>query len=114
VVGLTAELRRDPPALDLFYRLHLATRRRQGVPTQPRRFFSLLHRHVIEPGLGFVALTRHGERCVSAGVFCAAGRTVTYKNGASDPRATELAPNHPMLWAALRFASESGFEPTSL
>ena len=52
-VGLT--LRRAETAEDLtesFYRLHLGTRRRLGVPVQPRRFFDLLWRLVIAPGHG--------------------------------------------------------------
>jgi hypothetical protein len=37
--------------LAAFYALHIRTRRRLGVPVQPRRFFDLLWRRMIEPGL---------------------------------------------------------------
>src|SRR4051794_40964818 len=37
-LGLRVERRTDRDALDAFYRLHLETRRHQGVPIQPRSF----------------------------------------------------------------------------
>ena len=39
-----------------FYRLHLGTRRRQGVPVQPLRFFELLQQQVLSRGLGHLLL----------------------------------------------------------
>ena len=35
---------------DAFFGLHVETRRRLGVPTQPKRFFRLLWSRIIEPG----------------------------------------------------------------
>src|SRR5437870_6347800 len=61
-VGLT--LRRADTVDDLtesFYGLHLRTRRRHGVPVQPRRFFDVLWRLVIAPREGFVLLVYWGE-----------------------------------------------------
>ena len=37
----------------IFYDMHVHTRRRHGVPVQPRRYFELLWRRILEPGLGF-------------------------------------------------------------
>ncbi len=39
--------------LDVFYPLHVATRRRLGVPVQPRRFFEVLGREYLGRGPGF-------------------------------------------------------------
>ncbi|HEV3362594.1 MAG TPA: GNAT family N-acetyltransferase, partial [Acidimicrobiia bacterium] len=48
----------------VFYSLHVRTRRRQGVPVQPRRFFSLLA-GLLETGLGFASLAYIGDRPVA-------------------------------------------------
>src|SRR3712207_7808324 len=43
-----------------FFRLHVQTRRRQGVPTQPRRFI-MAFEDLFTEALGFVALARDGR-----------------------------------------------------
>jgi CelD/BcsL family acetyltransferase involved in cellulose biosynthesis len=92
-----------------FYELHTATRRRLGVPVQPRRYFSLLWRRILEPGLGFLLVARANGRPVAAAVFLAWGGTVVYKYGASAADALQLRPNNALLWHAINWASESGY-----
>jgi CelD/BcsL family acetyltransferase involved in cellulose biosynthesis len=109
-IGLT--LRRAKSADELtesFYGLHLRTRRRLGVPVQPRRFFDVLWRLVIAPGRGFVLLAYRGELPIAGGVFLTSGRTVVYKYGASDPSFWPLRPNHLLFWDAIRWSCENGF-----
>jgi len=88
--------------LDAFWALHLRTRRRQGVPVQPRRFFDLLWARIIEPGLGSILLTWAGTTPVAAAVFLAWNGTTIYKFGASDPEAWPLRPNHLLFWTAIQ------------
>ncbi len=95
--------------VEAFYGLHLCTRRRQGVPVQPRRFFELVWRRVLEPGLGFVLLAYSGSTPVAGAVFLTWGSTVTYKYGASDPDFLTLRPNHLIFWEAIRWACENGY-----
>jgi hypothetical protein len=104
--GLVTEIRTDAAAMDAFYGLHLLTRRRQGVPIQPRQYFVLFLERIIQQGLGFVALVRRGQRYLSAGVFCTHKETVLYKYGASDPDGLTLCPNYLMLWDAMLHAKE--------
>jgi lipid II:glycine glycyltransferase (peptidoglycan interpeptide bridge formation enzyme) len=106
--GLTTEIRQDPEAIDIFWRLHLATRKRQGVPIQPRGYFSLFHKHIIARNLGFVALAQSGGQYACGGVFCAFNGVVTYKYGASDPEYRYLSPTHLMLWETMLYAREGG------
>ena len=109
-VGLT--LRRADTAADLtesFYGLHLRTRRRLGVPVQPRRFFDLIWRRVIAPGWGFVLLAYCGELPIAGAVFLTSGRTVVYKFGASEPSFWPLRPNNLIFWHAIRWSCENGF-----
>jgi CelD/BcsL family acetyltransferase involved in cellulose biosynthesis len=91
-----------------YYDLHVRTRRRQGVPVQPRRFFQLLWRDLIEPGKGYVLLARVGRRAVAAAVFLTSPGAVVYKFGASDPYWWKLRPNHALFWTAIRRGCESG------
>lgn len=107
------ELRRAEHESELtedFYRLHLETRRRQGTPIQPYRFFGLLWKRVLEPGLGFLTLARVGDVPVAGAVFLVWNETVIYKYGASDPRYLGVRPNHLLFWDAIRWSCEQGYK----
>jgi CelD/BcsL family acetyltransferase involved in cellulose biosynthesis len=91
-----------------FYGLHLETRRRQGVPVQPRRFFELLWRRLIEPGLGFALLADLGGRPVAGAVFLDWNGTVIYKYAASDETQRWARPNHLVLWEGIRRSHDAG------
>ena len=52
-----------------YYDLHLHTRRRHGTPMQPRMFFELLWRRILEPGHGFLCLAYSGRIPVAGAVF---------------------------------------------
>jgi CelD/BcsL family acetyltransferase involved in cellulose biosynthesis len=93
---------------DVFYRLHLLTRRRHGVPVQPRRFFRLLWENVIATGLGSVLIVEASARPIAAAVFMAWNETVVYKFGASDASSWSLRPNHLLFWHAIRAACMEG------
>jgi CelD/BcsL family acetyltransferase involved in cellulose biosynthesis len=95
--------------LDAFYALHTRTRRRQGVPVQPRRFFDELWTHVVEPGLGTILLADAGGATAVAGaLFLAWNGTTIYKFGASDPAAWPHRPNHLIFWTAIQDACARG------
>jgi len=108
--GLTVRLATRPEDLvGTFYRLHLRTRRRQGVPVQPRRFFRLLWDNVINTGLGSVLIVEASAQPIAAAVFLAWNGTVIYKFGASDAAFWSLRPNHVLFWHAIRVACEEGY-----
>jgi CelD/BcsL family acetyltransferase involved in cellulose biosynthesis len=101
---------RESDVAGTFYRLHLQTRQRQGVPVQPRRFFRLLWDGVIRPGLGSVLIAEAEGRPVAAAVFLSWNGTVIYKFGASDASSWRLRPNHLLFWHAIRAACEQGYQ----
>jgi CelD/BcsL family acetyltransferase involved in cellulose biosynthesis len=105
--GVEIEFGTDRDALDRFYRLHLHTRRRLGVPTQPKRFIRGLA-GLLDAGLGWVALARRGEATVAGAVFLSFGGTVVYKYGASDARHLRARPNNLLFAAAIRRACAEG------
>jgi CelD/BcsL family acetyltransferase involved in cellulose biosynthesis len=106
--GLRADLRRDRAGLASFYRLHVMTRHRLGVPTQPRRFILGLER-LFDRGLGFALLVRRGEHTIAGAVFLTFRDVLTYKYGASDARFLALRPNNLLFMEAIRWGCEHGF-----
>jgi CelD/BcsL family acetyltransferase involved in cellulose biosynthesis len=104
-------VRRASRAADVtttFYDLHVGTRRRQGVPVQPRRFFELLWQRVLAPGLGFALIAELEGRPVAGAIFLAWNGTVIYKYAASDEAFRWARPNHLVLWEAIRSSCETG------
>lgn len=105
-------LRRGETIDDLahtYYDLHLETRRRQGIPTQPRRFFEHLWREMLEPGNGFLLLASVDGVPIAGGVFLTWKDSVVYKFGASSSRFWSLRPNNLLFWEAIRWSCERGF-----
>jgi CelD/BcsL family acetyltransferase involved in cellulose biosynthesis len=107
--GLRAEFRRDAAALSEFYALHVRTRRRQGVPTQPKRFI-MGFEELFQAGLGYVLLVRDGRTTAAAAVFLSYGGTLIYKYGASDHAALPKRPNNLLFMEAIRWACENGID----
>ena len=95
--------------LEIFYRLHLETRRRKGMPIQPWRFFDILGSSMLEKGLGFVLLAYKDDTCLAAAVFLHWHGTLTYKFAASRLEGLSLCPNNLLLWAAIRWGCENGY-----
>ncbi|MDX2080732.1 MAG: GNAT family N-acetyltransferase [Terrimicrobiaceae bacterium] len=106
--GLTTDVQSGRDALEEFYRLHVATRRRHGVPPQPWKFFESIQRHVLSNGLGFVVLARSGSQAIAASVFLVWGHSAVFKFGASDLTFQSLRPNNLVLWTGLREAARRG------
>jgi CelD/BcsL family acetyltransferase involved in cellulose biosynthesis len=112
VVVRAADCQRDLG--DVYFRLHLRTRRRLGVPAQPRGFFRLLWPRVIEAGLGFVLLAEAGGATVAGAVFLHWNGHLIYKFAASDERFRSLQPNHAVLWEAIRWGCDRGYRVLDL
>ena len=107
--GLRARLGRTAAEMEAYYRLHLLTRRRQGVPVQPRRFFDALWEKLIASGHGVVVLAETPAGVPVAGAVVLAWQgTAMVKFQASDAGSWALRPNHLCYWTALRWASEAG------
>jgi CelD/BcsL family acetyltransferase involved in cellulose biosynthesis len=93
-----------------FYGLHVRTRRRLGVPVQPRRFFRLLWRLGLDRGLGHGLLVFADAKPVAGAIFLLGGETLVYKYGASDERAWPLRPNNLLFAEAIRRGCELGLK----
>jgi hypothetical protein len=98
------------PAIGDFYRLHVQTRRRHGLPPQPASFFLNIYEHIIRPDLGFIVLAQHRSRPIAAAIFFRFGKNALYKYGASDERFQELRANNLVMWRGIQFLARNGAE----
>lgn len=108
-VGLTVTISNSLDSVRCFYRLHLKTRRKHGVPPQSFVFFKNLHRSLMERGLGFVATASVAGRDIAAAVFLTRDNNAVYKFGASDDRFQHLRGNNLVMWEAIRWLARNGF-----
>lgn len=106
--GVEVVRRTDREGLDRFYALHVETRRRQGVPVQPRSFIRRLESLFAE-GLGHVLIAEHQGATAAAAVFVGYRRTLTYKYGASDSAHLDVRPNNAIFAEAIRWAVQQGY-----
>lgn len=93
---------------EVFYGLHVRTRRRQGVPVQPRRFFELVWQRVLSRGGGHALVAEKDGVALAAAVFLTAGGRTVYKFGASEAEAWSLRPNHAIFARAITEACRLG------
>ena len=104
---IDVSLSRRLDALNSFYDLHLMTRKKLGVPTQPKAFFRNLWETLITPKMGFTALAEYRGRPVAAGVFLHYNKYLVYKYGATDPDYLNLYANHLLLWEVIQWACKN-------
>ncbi|TMD66599.1 MAG: GNAT family N-acetyltransferase, partial [Chloroflexi bacterium] len=81
--GVTARVSTSTADLSSFYRLHLATRRRLGVPIQPKRFIESIWRECVAGGLGFAVVAEWRSQPIATALFLAWNGTLIYKFGVS-------------------------------
>jgi CelD/BcsL family acetyltransferase involved in cellulose biosynthesis len=95
--------------LEEFYHLHLLTRRRQGVPIQPKKFFEILKRLLLDRELGFLSLAYKDGQCIAGAIFLHWKKTLTYKFGASRDDNLKYRPNNLVMWSAIQWGCEHGY-----
>jgi CelD/BcsL family acetyltransferase involved in cellulose biosynthesis len=108
-LGVEITLSRSIDDLATFYRLHCQTRRRQGVPVQPRRFIRNIWERVIQPGHGFVILAKVEKKSIATALFLTWNRQLIYKYGASDTAYWKLGPNFLVHWTAMEWGCVNGY-----
>lgn len=107
--GISVTFQKDLEAVLTFYKLHLMTRKKLGVPTQPRKYFIKLWEYLLAQKHGFVALARYQNQPVAAGVFLYYRNKIVYKYGATDPNYMSLYANHALLWEVIQWACKNKF-----
>jgi CelD/BcsL family acetyltransferase involved in cellulose biosynthesis len=106
--NITMSISTERADMDAFFELHCRTRRRHGVPPQPRRFFAMIFRHIIARGNGFLCLAKVGSHVLAAAVFFHFRKHAVYKFGASDYRQQECRANNVLFWKAIQHLKSIG------
>lgn len=101
-------------SIENFYKLNVITRQRHGLPPQPLAFFRSVFNYIISTDYGMVASATYQGRIIAASVFFHFGKRALYKYGASDTKYQHVRPNNLIMWEALRWYHEQGFETMSL
>jgi lipid II:glycine glycyltransferase (peptidoglycan interpeptide bridge formation enzyme) len=107
-VGVTMGRGSSRADVNGFYALHLRTRRRQGVPIQPRRFFDRLG-DILARGYGFVSTAYWNERPIASAVFLTWNGVSIQKYAASDERYWKYCANNLLNWTEIKWACENGY-----
>jgi CelD/BcsL family acetyltransferase involved in cellulose biosynthesis len=107
--GVAVRMSHDEADLDLFYRLHLITRKKLGVLPQPRSFFKAIYRNLISKNLGFTGLAESEGKIIAGVVFLNYKNTVYYKYNASDEEYLQKRPNHMVTWEAIKTACAQNY-----
>lgn len=95
--------------LENFYHLHLLTRRRQGIPVQPWKFFKCMKKLLLDQEHGFLLLAYKDQQCIAGAIFLYFKDILTYKYGASREDSLMYRPNNLVIWNAIQWGCEHGF-----
>jgi CelD/BcsL family acetyltransferase involved in cellulose biosynthesis len=106
--GVIASIEDGADAMSEYYRLHLLTRRRHGLPPQPLKFFRNLQERVLDQNGGFVVLARSGGRAIAGAVFLCAGNHALFKFGASDHKFQAFRGNNLVMWEGITRSKARG------
>jgi len=93
-----------------FRRLNRLTRKYHGLPPQPLKFFKNLRDHIISKNKGFFVIASYQGRNIAGALYLTIGKKAVFKYGASDRRFQHLRANNRVMWAAIKWCIEKGFE----
>jgi hypothetical protein len=108
--GVEVEFGEQINHMKTYYRLQLETRKRHGVPCQPWRYFEMIWKRIMEPGLGFLLLAKKEDDYIGGMVYLAWGKTLIAKYAASSQDSFNLRPNNLLFWEGMRWGCRNGYE----
>ena len=108
--GLTVETGDSAELMRSYYRLHVLTRRRHGLPPQPWSFFENQHRYLVERGHGFVVIAKARNRAVAGAVYYHTAKQALYKFGAADAAFSSVRPSNLVMAEGIRHLIENEFQ----
>ena len=108
--GVRIETSNSPAALEAYYHLHCVTRKGQGIPPQPLKFFRKIQEHILRRDKGFIALATFRNEIVAGIVLFHHGKKSIYKFGASNVEGKQCRANNLVMWEAIRWYAQKGFQ----
>jgi hypothetical protein len=111
--GVTIRVTSEWEGLLEYYRLHIETRRRHGLPPQPISFFRNIQADLLKRGFGLVAVAYRGGRAIAGAVFLSLGTSAIYKFGASLLEFQEFRANNLVMWESIKMLADRGISRLS-
>ena len=108
--GLIVEFSQSIEDIFTFYDLMCKTRRRQGLPPQPYKFFKNIHRYILSSNQGCIALALLEGKPIAGAIFLHFRKITIYKFAASEEKFRSLCPNNLVLWEAILWHQKRGFD----
>jgi hypothetical protein len=108
--GVSVEISNSREALEDFYKMNCITRKKHGLPPQPKLFFDNLFKYVLSPEKGFIAIGKFKGLSKAGAVYLLHGKKAVYKFGASDMEYQHLRANNLVMWDAIKYCSKKGFK----
>ena len=93
-----------------FYKLHLLTRKRNGLPPQPYRFFKNLWETFHAQGKLSLLLAQKEGHTLAVLIFFKFKNRLSLESGGSDKAFRKMGPNHFLYWEAIKIAHREGLE----
>jgi hypothetical protein len=97
-------------AIEDFYRLNCLTRKRHGLPPQPRSFYCKIKDHMFSSDMGFILTAVCNGTTVASALFFQFNGTVFYKYAASDILFQQTRANNLLVWRAIERSLAKGFK----
>jgi lipid II:glycine glycyltransferase (peptidoglycan interpeptide bridge formation enzyme) len=107
--GVTVRQGSSEKDLKKFYFLHANTRKRQGFPIQPYRFFKNMWDIMYPPGYFMLFLAELNKKAVAGLIIFKFKDIISSEHGASMPKFLEARPNHILLFRAIEMACTEGY-----
>ena len=114
-LGVQVHLAQQREEINHFYRLHLLTRsKKHGMPVQPHRYFLELWDAFAAQGSVKLLLAEYQGNVIASMILFASGDIVSYAYGASDEAYLSLAPNNLLMWTAITWCCQHGYQTLDL
>jgi hypothetical protein len=107
---LSVKMGQSPELMQQFYKLQVLTRKKHGVPVQPRRLFTKIGEKLIQQDLGYILLAYQNNTCVAGKIVLYWQDTLTLKYGAFDEAYQSDYPNYLLTWKAIQWAVENKYK----
>jgi len=108
--GISVEISNSRSALEDFYKMNCITRKKHGLPPQPKTFFENLFKYVLSQEKGFIAIGKFNDISIAGAVYLLHGKKAIYKFGASNMEYQNLRANNLVMWEAMKYCKNKGFE----
>jgi hypothetical protein len=108
--NLTIKFGSSESDLNIFYRLHLITRKRLGLPPQPYRYFFMIWKNFFPRKRLLLLLAEKQGNAIGGLILLKFKDRVSAEFAASDEKYQDMSPNHLLFWEAIKWAYSEGYK----